>query len=144
MLDILRRFFSDARGIDWVMLIVELLVLLLIAYEIIWEPWKSRRLATAALRLADSGEAIRQCTPVLSADAGAVDTWMKLLDSWVRESCGALEGRSAHAASAFRSLPGRKDGAYLGIHQAANDSYGALLQRIEILRNIAEKASLYR
>jgi hypothetical protein len=126
------------------MLVVELLVLLLIAYEVIWEPWKSRRLANTALNLADSGEAIRQRTPALSADAGAVDAWMKSLDSWVRESCGALEGSSAHAASAFRSPPGRKDASYLGIHEIANDSYGALLQRIEILRKIAERASLYR
>lgn len=61
MFDLLRHLFVDARPIDWVMLIVELLVLLLIAYEVIWEPWKSRRLAATALNLADSGEALRQC-----------------------------------------------------------------------------------
>jgi hypothetical protein len=144
MFDLLRHFFADARPIDWVMLIVELLVLLLIAYEVIWEPWKSRRLAITALNLADSGEAIRQCAPGISADENAVNTWTESVNHWVSESCEALEERSAHAASSFRSPPSRNSSSYIGIHQIANDPFGSLLQRIEILRSIAEKASLYR
>jgi hypothetical protein len=144
MFDVLRCFFADTRAIDWVMLVVECLVLLLIAYEVIWEPWKSRRLAAIALTLADSGEAIRQRAPGTSADEGTVNKWNTSVDRWALESCEALERRSAHAASALRSPPARNASSYLGVHRAANASLGGLLQRIQMLRTIAERAGLYR
>ena len=54
----LGRMFRDVRPVDWAMLVIELLVLLLIAYEVghnVWRPRTLRRRAKDVLQFVSKG-----------------------------------------------------------------------------------------
>jgi hypothetical protein len=146
VLDTLRRMFGDVRPIDWAMLVVELLVLLLVAYEVIeklWKQGKEKRMTKAIVRYRDAGQALRTNVPAPQADEQFLVAWQQRVTAWTQESYDGIGRYSAHAASCFLYPPSRMASQHIGVHAGAQDYLSITLQRLEVLRGIVENASAY-
>jgi hypothetical protein len=144
MLDTLRRMFHDVRPIDWIMLVVEVLVLLLIAYEIghgMWRKFILRRRTKLVLKFLWDGLALKHDACTVTEDA--VGTWKESVEAWTQATITGLQNHSIAAGLSFVHTPTRPAGSYGGVTRGANDTYGVLVARIDTLREIMEKADVY-
>jgi hypothetical protein len=148
MLDTIRRMFADNRPIDNVMLVVELLVLLLIAYEVwigILERRKERkrkndvREKVSALRNAMfEGQKIQHSWPKIGGSRAECEA---ALNSWFEQTTKLLRSYSAHAETAFLCEVPEPPNKYGSIEAVFH--YSRLMQRITNLQGIIEKPDVY-
>ena len=97
MLDTFRRIFSEARPIDILMLVVELLVLLLIAVEVlpsIMHSFIQRRRRKKLFSLMSMAETLFRTVPRPTDDRTVQETWVREARQWMEE-----------ATSFFRTYP---------------------------------------
>jgi hypothetical protein len=149
MLDTLRRMLGDSRPIDQLMLGIEFLVLLLIAYEVwtgIKDRWvEKRRKNLVEKRIGEMrnaiarGQALQLGTP--KSMNSAVAKWASDVDSWEKETSELLRLYSAHAETAFLiDVP-------FDVHSLGSIGepfrYGKLVGRLQNLRGIIEKSEVY-
>jgi hypothetical protein len=87
-----QHMFEDVRPFDWLMLVVEILVLLLIGYEVgitVWHKRAVRRRMAAAVLLMRRGEEIEAAVPrSANIDVAAVALWKESVDAWMTETNG--------------------------------------------------------
>jgi len=147
--DTIRRMIEGTRPIDWVMFVIELLVLALIAYEVgdgIYRKWRTRRFSSAVLQLMTQGQIIQRDAPT----AGTVDeatsaAWVESAKTWMGQAYDSLTAYSAQAAAAFIHDGGGFSvnyGGITGLAQARN-WYATLLSRLNNLRRIMENPEAY-
>ena len=106
MLDTLRRIFADTRPIDTAMLIIELLVLALIAYEVadkLAHRWKLQRRKKMLLGLLTEARELQRTAYTLreERDSSSAVAWWKQVQLWEATTNGRLSGYSQQAATYF-------------------------------------------
>ena len=147
MLDTLRRLlFSDSRPIDWAMLVIELLVLFLIAYEVGHGVLRTRKLGRrvkAVLELVSEGVQLQQAVPKGSVTAESVNPWQESVLSWTQRTTQRLARYSAQASYSFAHITSRPAADYAGVAGEVQNVYGCLVWRMDILRRMMEKPDAY-
>ncbi len=132
------------RPFDWIMLLVEVLVLVLIAAEIaptLIHKKIARKRQRVLFSLLVKGQEILNRAPS-PFDQAPVDSWGKSADLWSEEVTKVLGGYSKHATAAFSHQP-QVGAPYHHIAPGAWPQYGRLTARVENLRNIIEKPEIY-
>jgi len=156
MLDTLRRIFVGSRPIDVVMLVVELLVLLLIAYEVgsgVWHKLKMRHRRSALLPYLEKGQKLLLGIPDQALEPHeTVERWMQEVESWTSETRNFLDEHSPNASFAFMSTvrsgtveraARRSDGTTFRVTGSLGDAYQHLQTKLDNLRRIIEEPDVY-
>jgi hypothetical protein len=136
------------RPFDWLMLLIEVLVLAVIAHEAVYRPWKIRRWLRTVFQCFLKGQALENSAPATGsavADEDTIKTWKNAVQDWVNQTWRVLNGYSPQAAAAFlhgRVEPGLSFSHVPHAHDCHN-YYLALLARMESLRSIMEKPDVY-
>lgn len=145
--DALKYIFGDYRPIDLWLLVIELIVLLLIAYEV-GDNWLRHRKKDKGIRkvseLMNEGMRLQRAVPAsaMTPDQSTIDAWVKAVNVWLNRSHAELSKMSPSAASAFiEGIPGSSS--YPGVAVGAYIAFGGLLLRIGKLRSISEKPDTY-
>src|SRR6267142_2717883 len=94
------------RPFDWLMLLIEVLVLAVIAYEAIYRPWKVHRWLKAVFRCFSKGQALERSVPAsyvngVQVTEDVVNTWNNLVSDWINETWSVLHKYSPQATAAF-------------------------------------------
>jgi len=143
--------FDEVRPFDWVMLAVEILVLLLIAYEVgigLWRNRKTRNYLSALHGQMRKGLDLQTTAPSVGmGETDAVRAWLRAVPGWVEETNTLLSGYSAQASASFLHKPhgeqaGREND-YRGIYHYGRLQYAELVERLNNLRTIMEKPDVY-
>ena len=152
------------RPFDWVMLIVEVLVLVLIGYEVLVGKRERRIKHKRELLLAQQkaalsgfmakGDQLRQNTPNMQMQKEYPHDWIGAVDSWSRQTADYLAQYSLNAGSAFTlikqsnlfiervELP-NSDGRVFRVESHIRESYQRLVMQLSNLAEIVEKVDLY-
>lgn len=140
----LQGWFGGTRPIDWLMLVIEFLVLGLIAAELIHQLYRHFRVARITKRLnryASQGQAFQWSVPKdLNTD---ITPWDKNVKMWIQEVEIFLETKCSEQAKArfihfkVRSTP------TLRIPDALHATFLELESRLENLNAIIEKPEVY-
>ncbi|MGO8973760.1 MAG: hypothetical protein ACLQJ0_04945 [Steroidobacteraceae bacterium] len=143
----LSQMFDGVKPFDWLMLLVELLVLLLIAYEVVIPAFHrrrtSRRLASL-LALMNRGQKIQDAVPASgTTDDLAISAWKTSVEEWLRDTHKTLVAYSPQASTIFLHDTGGTSLRYRGVAQNAHDYFVMLLARMNNLRAIMEKPEVY-
>jgi hypothetical protein len=154
--------FEGTRAIDWVMLGVEVLVVLLISYEVFVGEMRHRRERRMRLtvsnivlelsRLMDKGRRLQSSVP----DPGimnpqVVKPWKDSVDAWTEETNTFLVSHSSRASSAFMLVTdaGNMDsvvtsgGRQFALTGEFREFYQQFVVRLANLRRILEQAEAY-
>lgn len=168
MWNTIRHMFEGVRPFDWLMLVVELAVLLLILYEVIVGILRHREAEKRRKQLANvsrilsgfmiEGQNIRGKTPdphpSASGSGDAVTIWINLVTAWHTKVAQYLSSVSGRAESAFSLIASvEQTGAWL-LHQStpgtgfyvtghAGTYYRNLLAYLQNLQGIIEKLDVY-
>ena len=114
--------FDGTRPIDWVMLVVELLVLLLIAYEVgssIWFKWKTQGRLAATFEWMSKGQMLQQnAPPAGSSDEADSTAWVAAVQQWMEQTHHFLAKYSPQAAASFIHHKGGPSLSYSGVSGA--------------------------
>jgi hypothetical protein len=107
-----RSMFADTKPIDWVMLIVEVAVLLLILYEVVMGELRNRnehkrrsrliQIVTELSNLLDKGLRMQGCVPDPQImNQQTCEPWLVSVREWTEQTNKALAKHSPRAAAAF-------------------------------------------
>ncbi len=143
MLDTLRRLFSDVRPFEYLMLGVEVLVLLLIAYEVgsgIWHRFRRNRRSRRVHEFFSQGQMLQSGTP---GDPALVSQWLRQVEKWIIDTNGLLVRYSSQASASFLHNSGRAGMHYGGVAQDAQYGFAELQERLNNLRAIMERPDVY-
>jgi hypothetical protein len=152
---IIRHMFEGARPLDWLMLVVEALVLALIAYEIVsprWHRRKIRRLLNVAFDFVQRGQKLQAISPQgIYGPEGPhgpqfVPAWIEKVKTWNQEALDFMERCSPQARASF--LSDTSSGAAhtqqsLMVPPEAQWWYRTMLTRLDNLQRIAENPDVY-
>ena len=144
MFDVLRRLLADTRPVDWIIIVIELLVLALIAYEVGYDVRHRvvvKRRVRTVLELLAAGINLREQAGSLAI--GDIEQWKQSVTNWTNESHKVLTGCSPQAGLKFGFLQARNASSYLGIAKDIQGHYGTLSARLDTLREIAENPHGY-
>lgn len=141
----IRRIFSDTRPVDILMLVIELLVLLLIAGEVIVAVlhWRNKRSATARILvfLAD-GQRLHDTPPHRQATEEEANAWIGEVKNWMRAVQSFLTNQSKSAVVVFdHHSIGQRYSLRVSLH--AENWFYELDARLKTLRSIMEKPDVY-
>jgi hypothetical protein len=146
------HMFEGVRPFDRLMLGIEVLVVLLIAWEIFRGESSRRqenkrrlllseRMNAVQVLLARGGE-IRRTAPSSSGDPNDVIPWVQSLEEWDTSAQAVLGSFSPQAAAAFTAgIP--KGMSFPGLAAGAQNYYGMLLLRLDNLQKLMEKSDVY-
>ena len=140
----LRRIMYGIRPFDWVMLIVEVLVLIFIAAEIVpslRHKARARKRQRVLFSLLTEGQAILNQAPSPFVQ-DSVHAWGVSVDAWSAKVTKVLADYSQHALASFNHQP-QVGMPFHHIATGAWPHYGKLTARVENLRNIIEKPEIY-
>jgi len=143
MLDAFRRMFRDVRPFDDLMLAIEVLVLLLIAYEVgsgIWQRIRRHRRSRRLLGCFSKGQALQASVPAENAET---EEWLRNLKEWTDKTNNLLARYSPQASAAFLHSHSTVAGHYRGVARTAQTAMAELLERLENLRAIMERPEVY-
>src|SRR5580658_3292389 len=105
MYETITHMFSDVRPFDWLMLVVELLVLVIIAAEWIRSCLHARRKKKATARILEflaQGQIIRAAVPRDTHDAEKdVASWIERVNAWINDVQSYLSKDAKNAVLAF-------------------------------------------
>ncbi len=140
------RMLSSVTPFDWLMLIVELLVLLLIAYEVATNVLHKRRVnhrLKAIFAIMHKGQALQAAVPGGNADNNAITAWNDAVLAWINDANNLLSTYSPQASASFLHEPGGNTIKYSPVAMTAHNHYVFLLMRLNNLRSIMEKPDVY-
>jgi hypothetical protein len=147
MLDTLRRMFCDVRPFDILMLVVEVLVLILIAYDVgseIWQRNRRHRRLKRVLEFLSEGQALQDGAPTTASSVVEIPEWERRCQDWADGTNDLLKRYSPQASATFLlSAGGFLDWNVLRIHESAHDTYQSLQRHLNNLRLIMERPDLY-
>jgi hypothetical protein len=148
MADTIRHLFGDSRPIDILMLVIEVLVLVIIAYEAIKETCSRRRIRaiTSQLRLfLIQGQKLYDSPPPSASTTAQDDNaWSGRVQAWTDSVQKFLNEKADSAAVVFNHLPIRNDTkprAY--VSHRIERVFIDLDERLKTLRSIMEKPNVY-
>jgi hypothetical protein len=104
MCNTIKHMFAEVRPFDWLMLVVELLVLLLIAAEVIpgWLHWRHKRYATTCIMaFLTDGQRLQDTIPRSSATDEQAIAWIEELTNWILRVQAFLEKNAKQAVAIF-------------------------------------------
>lgn len=155
-MDVLRRWFSDARPIDWLLLIVDFLVLVAILVLELPDWLHKRRAETNARALApflDRGRVLQSSVPFQTHSPGAeMQQWAEKVELWSSETQGFLAGLSPRASTTFTHIVNageadrdvrRPDGSMFHVSGHYGDVYQVLQVKLSNLQRILENPTAY-
>ena len=139
---------EGTRPIDQWMLIIELLVLVLIAYEVgagVWRAIQTHRRVKAIFQRMSLGQDLQSKAPSGGTDEPTATAWVNSVKTWMQETYNLLARYSPQAAASFVHDQGGASVQYSGItgNAQARDWYRTLISRINNLRGIMEKPEIY-
>jgi hypothetical protein len=154
--------FEGTRPIDWLMLVIEALVLLLILYEVIVGDIRHRRERQSRLAISkrvselswlmDKGQRIQTCVPDPQiTNWQLVKPWIDSVQAWKEETNTFLAARSPRASSAFMLITdaGNMDsvvhfsGRQFALTGEVREFYQRLVIQLANLRRIMEQPDAY-
>jgi hypothetical protein len=154
--------FEPTRTIDWVMLVVEGLVLVLILYEVVVGEIRHRgerrrrqtvgNIVLELSRLMDKGRWIQSSVPDPSImNPQLVEPWRKSAQAWIEETNAFLASHSSRASSAFMLVTdaGNMDsvvksgGRQFALTGEFREFYQRFAAGLANLRRILEQADAY-
>jgi hypothetical protein len=148
--DALRCLFFDVRPFEYLMLVIEVLVLLLIAYEVgsgVWHRIRRTRRSRRVLTRLSDGQALQHAAPRRSADPATISLWTSNVRAWIDETNTLLCKYSLEASIAFLHNRGGADtsfgSALREVADGAQDPYVTLQERLNNLRSIIENPEVY-
>ena len=161
----IRHMFEGVRPFDWLMLVIEILVLLAILYfEGVgeWRYRKMRKRVAALVPFMDRGQELQHSVPEpshpthpsYSAAAKQIEEWMNSIDVWGKETRQFLEQYSPRAARVFENIAETgilanpqtvhtESGRSFPIEGPQRESYLRLVAQLNNLRSIMEKPEAY-
>jgi hypothetical protein len=139
---------EGTRPIDLWMLIIELLVLLLIAYEVVigvWSKVRTSRRVTTIFQYMARGQDLQAHAPPAGTDVSIPAAWVASVQEWIQQTHDFLAQYSPQAAASFIHDSGGASVQYSGVssYSQARDWYRTLVSRINNLRRIMEKPDVY-
>jgi hypothetical protein len=155
--------FEGVRPFDWLMLIIEALVLLLILYEVVAEATRRRterqrsvfiaRQVLALSRLMDHGQSLQSTVPEpqITSDYQIIQRWMDSVTKWTEGTNGFLVSQSSVASAAFLLVTDASAADNL-VHRAGRSFlvggelgrfYQRLVMQLANLRRIIERPEAY-
>jgi hypothetical protein len=161
--DILRRWFSDTRPIDWLIVLMDCLAILvdflvLAAILVLELPeWRHKRLADRSARalapFLHSGRVLQSSVPYQEINMGtAMMNWVAQVESWTSATQALLAGLSPRASFAFTHIVNaghadrevrRPDGSAFHLSGYFGDVYQVLQVKLNNLQKIAENPQAY-
>jgi hypothetical protein len=146
---------EGVRPFDWLMLVIEAAVLLLIAWEIgrdIWRKRKVRSLLNTAFDFVQRGQKLQALSPQGTYGPEGphgpqfTPAWINLVKTWNQEVVNFMETCSPQARWSF--LNDTSDGAAhahqaLAVPPEAQWWYRTMLTRLDNLQKIAENPDVY-
>jgi len=146
--DTLRRMIYGTRPIDYVMLVVEILVLLLIFGEIAVHAnryFRHRRRSGEVLKRLIKGQKLQSESPGTSGSGSLVTPWITATKEWANQTNDLLLKYSRAASAAFLHDVGGADVSFgFGhVNAFAQHAYVQLQTRLNNLRDILENPDVY-
>lgn len=171
MCQTIHQMFTEVRPFDWLMLVVEVLVLLLILYEVLVGASRHRResrrrrelqdILEHLNRFMDAGKALQVTVPNTANLGlpgneylhGLVEKWVSSVKQWRDEIKTFLSVRSRQALSAFVLITDAEsidstvhppsDWPFVVRGELRRDIYQPLVAYLRNLQNIMEKIDVY-
>jgi hypothetical protein len=149
VLDTLRRMIYGVRPFDILMLVVEVLVLLLIAYEVGVNVWRDRRRTRRSRKVLGQltkGQKLQADAPVgSSVNNPSVVSWANTTTEWANETSALLSKYSEAASVSFLHVVGGANSSFgFGhINPYAQHAYILLQEQLNNLRSILENPDVY-
>jgi hypothetical protein len=144
MVNTIRHMFEGVRPFDWLMLVIEAAVLLLIAWEIgrdIRHKWKMRARHDELFVYLDKGNKLHWNAPLsFDAPTAVVGEWESAVKKWVQDTTGFLKRYSPQAAAMFLQ---EVDSTYFEVANNPEFWDTAVYERLRNLREIMEKCDVY-
>jgi hypothetical protein len=138
--------FGDVRPFDWLMLAIEILVLLLIFYEVAvgfrQKRTIKRRFKTLLILISD-GQALEDIAPLQQADVAVVTKWKNDVLEWDNRANKTLASFSKQAVAAYVHDSVDAGVRYRGVAQDAHQVRVGLKSRLDNLKSIMEKPDVY-
>ena len=137
--------FRDSLAYSISMWVMELLVLLLIAYEVFGKLGHDRNIrkrSVALNTLLTRGVELQSHPPYFGVTQEESGKWNQSVTAWVEETAEALQKWSTQAAATFRHGVWHA-ASYPNIAPASHSSFGLLSHRLDNLRKIMEKPEVY-
>lgn len=139
------RIFSEARPIDWLIVVIDVIVLLWIAAsDVIGVPqrWRKRRGMKRVLVLLADGVDLQSARPTAEASQTEAKAWVESVKSWIVAVHGFLAEDAVRALAVFGHWP---IGPPIGteVHPLAGGWCSELDSRLSALRSIIEKPEAF-
>jgi hypothetical protein len=140
--------FEGTRTVDWVVLAVDLLILVLIFYEIVWggEVLPRRRLKKRIARIAEfthRGQVLQTSAPRTAANNDVIAQWAGAVQSWVQDTNGFLKSCSPIAPAKFVDDSNSPAMSYPGLSPQIFVLYRRLTHRLANLQAIIQFPTVY-
>ena len=142
---VFRRLFSEARPIDWLIVVIDVLVLLWIAAaDLIRIPhgWKSRHAMKRIGAFLAKGENLRAARPAPQASTQEAAAWVEAVKSWIVAIHSFLAEEAIRALAVFGQRSAGPP-AEIRVHPLAEDWILELDARLAALWSIMENAEMY-
>jgi hypothetical protein len=156
------HMFNDVRPFDWVMLIVEVAVLLLILYEVIVGAVRSRQekqrqakldaIVASLAKQMDEGHSLQVTTPSPQLELAKIREWIQSVRAWSHATEIILKHYSLRAVRAFTLVVNANtadtvvhpsEGVSFYVAGEFREAYQRLLAQLDNLRRIIEKPEVY-
>ena len=138
--------FEGTRAIDWVMLVIEALVLFLIAYEVLEKCKADRKIkerTSQTFAFLSKGQKLQKSAPQAGAGVEATVPWVKSVHAWSQDTDAFLNTCSAHASAKFLDETNMKSVTYPGLAQEVWTFYSLLNRKLSNLQTIIQNATVY-
>jgi hypothetical protein len=147
MFNKIKCMFGGVKPFDWLMLIVEILVLALIAFEIfhsIWHRRKIVRLLSRAFYFVQMGQKLQVMIGPEWNGPPLGPEWIKSVKAWNQETLNFLEACSPQARESFliNNVEAHREQS-LKVPPEAQWWYRTMLNRLDNLQRIAENPDVY-
>jgi hypothetical protein len=141
----LRRIFDEARPIDWLIVVIDFIVLFWItAANIIKVPhrWKNHGAIKHLTAFLVAGEGLHGTRPTIHAIDNDANAWVEAVKNWISKVQLFLAKNSVRALIVFgQNTVGPRMGTE--VHPLAEDYYSELDARLRALRSILENMDVY-
>jgi hypothetical protein len=144
MLDTFRRMFADSRPVDFVMLVIEFLVLAIIAIEFgsaFRNKRRTKRRLEAIRDAMSEGQALQMAAPRGIGATEGSQNWAAAVNAWIAQTHKLLQSYSVQAAASFLHDAGGVGTTYPSLVDSYN--YAVLVARLNNLRGVMEKPDVY-
>lgn len=142
---LLARILNETRPIDWLIVVIDVLVIAWIAVaDLIKAPrrWKRRSAIRHLTGFLANGEYLLSARPATQASEADAAAWVEAVKSWINAVQSFLAKEAVRALVEFaHGAMGPRDES--GVHPLAEDCFFELEERLRSLREIMERPEEY-